>query len=103
MSSQNLSPSHSPALNIRVGRRRSATIAMSSSAARLRRRIRRPSTRSSKACLQVPGALGDARVRTMMSIDLTENIPMREPAPDLDFHVRMAPDDAHQIIHELAL
>ena len=42
-------------------------------------------------------------VRTMMSIDLADNVPMRELARDLGFQARSDPDDRHQVIYELAL
>jgi acetyltransferase len=45
----------------------------------------------------------DLGVRRMLSIDLAENIPMRELAMDLGFEARPDPDDAHQVIYELAL
>lgn len=45
----------------------------------------------------------DMGVRRMMSMDLAENIPMRELALDLGFEARTDRDDAHQVIYELAL
>lgn len=42
-------------------------------------------------------------IRRMYSVDLAENLQMRDLAAHLGFHVRMDPDDASQVIHELAL
>lgn len=42
-------------------------------------------------------------VRTMVSMDLAENVRMRELARDLGFHVRPDPGDVHQVIYELDL
>jgi GNAT superfamily N-acetyltransferase len=42
-------------------------------------------------------------IRTMMSIDSAENIRMQELSRFLGFHTRVDPDDARQVIHELAL
>lgn len=42
-------------------------------------------------------------VRTMMSMDLADNVAMRELARDLGFHARSDPEDRHQVIFELKL
>lgn len=42
-------------------------------------------------------------IRRMYSVDLAENLQMRDLAAHLGFHVRTDPDDASQVIHELAL
>lgn len=42
-------------------------------------------------------------VHTMYSIDLAENLAMKDLARFLGFQSRPDPDDAHQVIHELAL
>jgi hypothetical protein len=39
----------------------------------------------------------------MISIDSADNAQMRELAAHLGFHSRVDPDDASQVIHELAL
>jgi GNAT superfamily N-acetyltransferase len=45
----------------------------------------------------------DRGIRTMISIDSADNAQMRELAAHLGFHSRVDPDDASQVIHELAL
>ena len=42
-------------------------------------------------------------IRRMYSVDLAENLQMRDLAAHLGFHVRTDPDDASQVIHELVL
>lgn len=42
-------------------------------------------------------------IRRMYSVDLAENLQMRDLARYLGFHVRVDPDDASQVIHELSL
>lgn len=42
-------------------------------------------------------------IRRMYSVDLAENLHMRDLATYLGFHVRVDPDDASQVIHELSL
>lgn len=42
-------------------------------------------------------------IRRMYSIDLAENVQMRDLAIYLGFHVRIDPDNASQVIHELSL
>lgn len=49
------------------------------------------------------GVARDRGIRSMYSIDLAENLPMRDLAAFLGFHTRPDPDDARQVIHELAL
>lgn len=42
-------------------------------------------------------------IHRMYSVDLAENLQMRDLATHLGFHVRIDPDDASQVIHELSL
>lgn len=42
-------------------------------------------------------------IRTMRSIDITENVRMADLARDLGFTRRLDPEDASQVIHELPL
>lgn len=42
-------------------------------------------------------------IRRMYSVDLAENLQMRDLATYLGFHMRADPDDANQVIHELSL
>jgi len=42
-------------------------------------------------------------IHRMYSVDLAENLQMRDLARHLGFHVRVDPDDAGQVIHELSL
>lgn len=42
-------------------------------------------------------------IRRMVSMDLAENVHMKDLASYLGFHVRPDPNDAHQVLHELDL
>ncbi|WP_235566452.1 GNAT family N-acetyltransferase [Lysobacter sp. Root667] len=42
-------------------------------------------------------------IHRMYSVDLAENLQMRDLARHLGFHVRVDPDDDRQVIHELSL
>ncbi|MFA6985828.1 MAG: GNAT family N-acetyltransferase [Arenimonas sp.] len=53
-----------------------------------------------KHLIEVARARG---LRTMISIDSFENMEMKELARHLGFQTRVDPDDARQVIHELAL
>lgn len=53
-----------------------------------------------KHLIEVARARG---IRTMVSLDSAENTRMEDLARFLGFHTRVDPDDASQVIHELAL